>query len=248
MRWIAIAILVLAFNAVGQPARGSVAGLLRAVAQKYRDLPSYVVRADSIGHEVGELGAGRTVTIVAFRDATHFSYRARGTVRTDIVADGVSVRFYRPDLGEYLEEPFKSTEGNQHQGASVFATVSARVVYRFRNIDDYIESARWLGSKTIGRKNNVVVERVEVRALQPGETWIDEVWIDARTKLIHKVLRKNIGPPGTSPLLDETSFQYLHINSAIPESYFQLKLPTNARRTKQFRIDRRIHTDWLPVP
>jgi hypothetical protein len=216
------------------------AALIREVATAYRNLNSYVIRAEESQYAPGESG-NPVVQVIAYRDATHFSYRSESKGTAVILANGSTVRYLRKDLKEYLEEALPTASGMQ-----VFNKLNDRLIKRFQEIDQYAEMASDLGTR---RLKGVTYRYIEIKSKPSEEQWVDKLWIDPNSKLIHKVERTTHLGIATGLklhpqwLTTEATIRYFHTNESIPDRYLDLKIPTDARRTSKFSFRPGIYTD-----
>jgi outer membrane lipoprotein-sorting protein len=230
---------VLAFSSSGKNPNDAPT-LIREVAAAYRNLNSYVIRAEESQYAPGERG-NPVAQVIAYRDATHFSYRSESKGTAVILANGPTVRYFRKDLNEYLEEPLPTASGMQ-----VFNKLNDRLIRRFQEIDQYAERASDLGTKRI---KGVTYYHVEIKSKPNEEQWVDKLWIDPTTKLIHKVERTTHLGIATGLKLHpqwltaEATIRYFHTNETIPDRYLDLKIPADARRTSKFSFRPGIYTD-----
>lgn len=167
--------------------------VLEAVAEQYTLIKKYSLEVKT-WHEHDSSPGTREITnsiTISYADATHFHFENRpnsgGTIV--VVADGVSYWHYISRIKEYIVEAIGApvAKGAPSRIADSFARQNAHLFARFRNINHFSRSAKFLGEKTLktgtARADTVLIE-LTPHGEEPGANWMERVWIDAAHSIV----------------------------------------------------------------
>jgi len=247
--WVVLSMLLaLACTSFPQE-RSQAEQLLQEVGRTYRNLSSYhfeSVATDEMDGEEKDEKTRTTLVVAAVKPGKMRVEIKDSTTSLWVLSDGQTTWIYSPAMKQYIRKrvvPEENDHGEGIGGGAGLNSAASRLVEAYSRIADNIREARLLSEESVELEGksiacHVVQVKYANKSPDDSEELSKTFWIDkARYLVLREVstLRRRANPSGGPGEIRRTiTFTLARVNGPIPESFFVLTPPAEARQVEEF--------------
>ena len=245
--WIAI-LPALTGNSSRQE-RSQAEQLLQEVGRTYRNLRSYHFESVATNATEGEKNDERMKTSLVIAAVTPGKMRVEikdSTMSLWVLSDGKTRWIYSPPLKQYIKKPVVpggDDGGETSEGKAGLNSAASRLVEVYSRIADNVKEGRLLSEESVELEGKriachvVQVKYADTHADGPEEL-SKTFWNDKNRYLVLRevsILKRRANPLASPSEIRRTiNFTLVRVNGPIPESFFVLTPPAEAKEVEGF--------------